>query len=137
MNPHQTAQLKHTVSRPSSLAELQPELAANGRTSTWAKYQASLSHCTIVVGYSETTDPIGNSDSSVSNVYNSALIVNKDGEVAGNIRQQRVRPSETVFVNEGGFSGPFSLTDNTNTVHPTVVGISDDIWYASLSLQLV
>ena len=77
------------------------EEAGSGITSLWAQTTALKHDCTVVVGYPEKVDVSANWPASPE-YYNSALIINGDGDTVGNYRKSFLFYTDETWALEGG-----------------------------------
>jgi predicted amidohydrolase len=86
-----------------SLQHIAPclEEAGSGITSLWAQTTALKHDCTVVVGYPEKVDVSVNWPASPE-YYNSALIINGDGDTVGNYRKSFLFYTDETWALEGG-----------------------------------
>jgi protein N-terminal amidase len=86
-----------------SLQHIAPflEEAGPGITSLWAQTTALKHDCTVVVGYPEKVDVSANWPASPE-YYNSALVVNGDGDTVGNYRKSFLYYTDETWALEGG-----------------------------------
>ncbi|KAK4119912.1 carbon-nitrogen hydrolase [Parathielavia appendiculata] len=84
-----------------SLQHIYPSLeeAGSGISSLWARITALKHDCTVVVGYAEKVD------AAAHEYYNSALIVNRNGNIVGNYRKSSLYYTDKTWAREsaGGF----------------------------------
>ena len=108
-----------------SLQEIFPHLepTGSGISSLWARTVALKYGCTVVVGYPEKVD-VSDKWPASPEYYNSAIIVNQDGETSGGYRKSHLYSIDETWALEGQdgfFSGEIAGVDNA------VLGISMDI----------
>ncbi|KAL2258514.1 hypothetical protein VTK26DRAFT_8155 [Humicola hyalothermophila] len=85
-----------------SLQQISPhlEVAGSGITSLWARTTALKHDCTVVIGYPEKAD-ISSDRPTSPGYYNSALLVNGDGDIIGNYRKSFLYDTDEVWALEG------------------------------------
>ncbi|KAL2160584.1 hypothetical protein VTH06DRAFT_1272 [Thermothelomyces fergusii] len=85
-----------------SLQDIAPflEEAGSGISLLWAQTTALKHDCTVVVGYPEKADVSGKWPSS-SECYNSAIIVNGEGDTVGNYRKSFLYYTDETWAREG------------------------------------
>lgn len=86
------------------------EPSGSGITSLWARTVALKHNTNVVVGYPEKADVSGSlrngPDHSGPGYYNSAILVNSDGETVTNYRKTFLYPVDETWAHEGkGFYG--------------------------------
>ncbi|KAH6854299.1 carbon-nitrogen hydrolase [Chaetomium sp. MPI-CAGE-AT-0009] len=108
-----------------SLQHIAPclEEAGSGITSLWAQTTALKHDCTVVAGYPEKVDVSANWPASPE-YYNSALIVNGDGDTVGNYRKSFLFYTDETWALEGG-SGFFK--GNIAGLGNVALGICTDL----------
>lgn len=108
-----------------SLQEIFPHLepTGSGTTSLWARTIALKYDCTVVVGYPEKVD-VSHKWPASPEYYNSALVVNGDGETVGAYRKQHLFKVDETWALEG--QGGFFTGDIAGCTD-AVLGISTDI----------
>lgn len=110
-----------------SLQHISPflEEADCGISSLWARTTALKHDCTVVVGYAEKVDVSAKWPASPE-YYNSALLVNGDGDTVGNYRKAFLYYTDETWALEGGdgfFRGKISELGNV------ALGICTDLKY--------
>lgn len=108
-----------------SLDQISPHLepCETGISAAWSR-QAALKHnCVVVTGYPERVDQ-GRGLASAPEHYNSAMIMNGDGDVVGNYRKSHLYYTDETWALEGdrGF-----YAGRVNGLGHMVVGICMDI----------
>ncbi|PMB68759.1 Protein N-terminal amidase [Beauveria bassiana] len=108
-----------------SLGHISPhlELAKTGITATWSRQAALKYGCAVVAGYPEKVDP-GRSWPADPEYYNSAIIIDGDGDVVGNYRKSHLYYTDETWALEGG--GGF-YTGHVRGLGHLVLGICMDI----------
>lgn len=76
------------------------EHSDSGISSLWARTSALKHDCTVVVGYPETVD-LADRWPANPEYYNSAIIVNSDGETIGNYRKSHLYYTDETWALEG------------------------------------
>ena len=86
-----------------SLQQISPflEPAGSGISALWARTTALKYNCTVVVGYPEKVDVTPKWPTSPE-YYNSAIVVNGDGETIANYRKQFLYATDETWALEGG-----------------------------------
>ncbi|KAK4192955.1 hypothetical protein QBC35DRAFT_482229 [Podospora australis] len=86
-----------------SLQHISPflEHPGSGITSLWARTTALKHDCAVVVGYPEKVD-VSNKWPASPEYYNSALLVNRDGDTVGNYRKAFLFYTDETWALEGG-----------------------------------
>ena len=112
-----------------SLQDIYPhfEPTGSGITGLWARTIALKHGCTVVVGYPEKVD-ISHKWPASPEYYNSAIVINEEGETVGGYRKSHLYGGDETWALEGGdgfFSGDIANMDAT-------IGISTDITYEPL-----
>lgn len=79
-----------------SAQEISPflEPAITGLSSAWAKNAALIYDCTVICGYPERA-------TSGSECYNTAVVVDGEGDVIGNYRKRHLYYTDETWANEG------------------------------------
>ncbi|CAI4210947.1 unnamed protein product [Parascedosporium putredinis] len=113
-----------------SLKEIFPHLEPTGAgiSSLWARTIALKYGCTVVVGYPEKVDMSKNWPASPE-YYNSSIIVNADGEIAGGYRKTHLYTVDETWALEGQdgfFCGDIAGVENVT------LGISTDLAFVTL-----
>lgn len=102
-----------------SAEEISPYLepATTGLSSAWAKNAALVYDCTVICGYPEKS-------SSGSECYNTAAIVDGEGDVVGNYRKRHLYYTDDTWATEGpeAFYGK-----DLGRLGKTVLGICMDL----------
>jgi protein N-terminal amidase len=82
------------------LGEIYPilEPSGSGISSLWARTTALKHECTVVAPYPEIVNPGAHN---VPGHYNSAIIVNEDGETLGNYRKRHLHTTDETWASEG------------------------------------
>ncbi|GAB1314079.1 hypothetical protein MFIFM68171_04289 [Madurella fahalii] len=108
-----------------SLQHISPflEHAGSGITSLWARTTALKHDCTVVVGYPEKVDVSPKWPTSPE-YYNSALVVNPDGDTIANYRKSFLYYTDETWALEGG-EGFFE--DTVPGLGNVVLGICTDL----------
>ena len=117
-----------------SLNEIHPYLEPSeiGNSSNWAKAQALHHGCDVLLGYPEKQDPTkDNWPENSPQIYNSAILFNDEGEVILNARKKKLSASER-WATPGELSDFVFLKSRGGSTYKTLVGISTDLWYATL-----
>ncbi|KAH9909628.1 carbon-nitrogen hydrolase [Xylariomycetidae sp. FL2044] len=85
-----------------TLSDINPflENTGSGISSVWARTTALKHNCTVVVGYPETTD-ISHRWPTSPEYYNSAIIVNEDGDTRGHYRKSHLYYTDETWALEG------------------------------------
>ncbi|KAI2643340.1 carbon-nitrogen hydrolase [Xylaria nigripes] len=107
-----------------SLRDISPYLEPTGAgiTSVWARTTALKHNCKVVVGYPESADVSERWPTSLE-YYNSAIMVNEDGDTCGHYRKSHLYYTDESWAFEG--SGFFSGT--INGIGKVAMGICMDI----------
>ncbi|KAI1824630.1 carbon-nitrogen hydrolase [Xylaria intraflava] len=107
-----------------SLREISPHLEPTGAgiTSVWARTTALKHNCKVVVGYPETAD-VSERWPTSEEYYNSAIIVNEDGDICGHYRKSHLYYTDESWALEG--SGFFN--DPIDGIGQVAMGICMDI----------
>lgn len=115
-----------------SLQQISPflEHAGSGITSLWARTTALKHDCTVVVGYPEKVDVSPKWPTSPE-YYNSALVVNGEGDTIANYRKSFLYFTDETWALEGG-EGFFQ--DTIPGLGNVALGICTDLKYALFSL---
>lgn len=111
-----------------SLQHISPflEHAGSGITSLWARTTALKHDCTVVVGYPEKVDVSPKWPTSPE-YYNSALVVDSDGDTIANYRKSFLYYTDETWALEGG-EGFFE--DTIPGLGNVALGICTDLKYA-------
>jgi protein N-terminal amidase len=92
-----------------SAQDIEPflEHSGSGITSLWARTIALKYNCVVTVGYPEKVDASGHSGG--PKYYNSALVINGDGETIANYRKSFLYHTDETWAREGedGFFNGF------------------------------
>lgn len=105
-----------------SLEHIAPyvEAADDGITSAWARDAALKYECTVIVGYPETVDLQPGDD---TGYYNSALVMDSEGEIIGNYRKSHLYYTDETWAQEGtGF-----MSTHLPKLGKTALGICMDL----------
>jgi protein N-terminal amidase len=111
-----------------SLSHISPflEHSDNGISSLWARTTALKHDCTVIAGYPEKVD-LADRWPANPEYYNSAIVVNADGEIIGNYRKTHLYYTDETWALEGptGF-----FAGRLPGLPRTAMGICMDIKYA-------
>lgn len=111
------------------MQDIYPHLEPTGAgiSSLWARTVALRQGCTVVVGYPEKVD-ISSKWPASPEYYNSAIIINDEGETAGGYRKNHLYGVDETWALEGqdGF-----FTGEIAGYKDSTIGISMDITYES------
>jgi protein N-terminal amidase len=102
------------------------EEVGSGITSLWAKTTALKHDCTVVAGYPEKVDVSARWPASPE-YYNSAFMVNGDGDTVGNYRKSFLYYTDETWALEGG-NGFFKR--KIHGLGNVAMGICTDLKYA-------
>lgn len=108
-----------------SLQDIYPHLepTGSGISSLWARTIALKYGCSVVLGYPEKVDVTAKWPASPE-YYNSAIVINEEGETAGGYRKNHLYGLDETWALEGG-DGFF--TGEVGGYADTTIGISMDI----------
>ncbi|KAM3504216.1 hypothetical protein MY10362_003708 [Beauveria mimosiformis] len=108
-----------------SLSHISPhlELGETGITAAWSRQAALKYDCAVVAGYPEKVDPV-HSWPADPEYYNSAIIIDGDGDIVGNYRKSHLYYTDETWALEGrdGF-----YTGHVRGLGHLVLGICMDI----------
>lgn len=110
-----------------SLRDISPFLEPSGAgvTSLWARTTALKYECTVITGYPEKVDVTDNWPANPE-YYNSAIVINPDGETIGNYQKTHLYYTDETWALEGP-SGFFA--GRLPGLGRTAMGICMDIKY--------
>ncbi|KAM3526560.1 hypothetical protein NHJ13051_003400 [Beauveria bassiana] len=108
-----------------SLSHISPhlELAETGITTAWSRQAALKYGCAVVAGYPEKIDPV-HSWPADPEYYNSAIIIDGDGDIVGNYRKSHLYYTDETWALEGGAG---FYTGHVRGLGHLVLGICMDI----------
>jgi predicted amidohydrolase len=108
------------------LAEVYPHLEPSGAgiSSLWARTTALRYNCNVITPYPEKVESSLAKGPAIPEYYNSAIIVNQDGETAGHYRKSHLYTTDETWALEGtqGF-----YHGKLDRVGSTAMGLSMDL----------
>jgi protein N-terminal amidase len=76
------------------------ERSGCGISALWSRTVALKYDCSVVVGYPERSEASTTDFTTVSGIYNSALVINGEGETIVNYRKKLLHPAERIWASD-------------------------------------